>query len=122
MNLTRNFNLEEFKCKDGTIDHENNLQILAVQLQALRDYIKVPIIINSAYRSPKYNKLIGGADNSYHMKGMAADIRTKKHTPKELHAIILTLINEKKMMEGGLGLYDTFVHYDFRGHSARWNG
>jgi len=122
MNLTKNFNLEEFRCKDGTIDHQNNLQILANQLQVLRDYIKVPIIINSSYRSPEYNAKIKGAENSYHVKGMAADIRTESHTPKELHAIILTLINEKKMGEGGLGLYASFVHYDFRGHSARWNG
>lgn len=120
MKLTRNFDLEEFRCKDGTIDHEDNLNILAVQLQYLRDYLGVPIIINSAYRSKEYNKKIGGAENSFHMKGMASDIRTKDHTPLQIHSVIELLISEGKMIQGGLGLYNTFVHYDIRGTNARW--
>lgn len=120
MNLTRNFTLNEFRCKDGTIDHEDQLLILAVQLQVLRDHIGVPIIINSGYRSPEYNAKIGGEKNSFHIKGMAADIRTNHHTPKQLHGIIEVLIKSGQMKQGGLGLYSTFVHYDHRGYAARW--
>lgn len=120
MMLTRNFSLEEFRCKDGTIDHEDQLLILAVQLQALRDHIGVPIIINSGYRSPEYNIKIGGAKNSFHVKGMAADIRTKYHTPRQLYAIIESLIKSGQMKQGGLSPYNTFVHYDHRGYEARW--
>ena len=34
-----------------------------------------PIIINSGYRSPAVNKAVGGAQNSNHLTGCAADIR-----------------------------------------------
>lgn len=36
-----------------------------------------PMIINSGYRSPLVNKLVGGVSTSYHLKGCAADIRCK---------------------------------------------
>ena len=36
---------------------------------------EVPIIINSAYRSPQVNKAVGGAPNANHLTGCAVDIR-----------------------------------------------
>ena len=46
-------------------------------LQPLRDYSKEPISISSGYRSPQLNRAIGGAKQSDHMTGKAADIQTK---------------------------------------------
>lgn len=43
-------------------------------LQPLRDYMKMPIKINSGYRSSELNKAIGGSKTSDHMKALAADI------------------------------------------------
>lgn len=121
--LATNFSLSEFTCKDGTPvpdEYMNNVRLLAVNLQVLRDYLGEPVRINSAYRSPAYNEKIGGAKSSYHMKAMAADITVKSKTPKQLAAIIEKLISEKKMKQGGLGIYAGFVHYDVRGRKARW--
>ena len=76
--LTKNFQLSEFNCKDGsTIPLEllDNVQELAEQLQILRDFIGKPIHINSAYRSPAHNRKVGGARSSQHLLGKAADIR-----------------------------------------------
>ena len=121
--ITTNFSLEEFKCKDGS-DIPNkelsNIIILAKQLQVLRDTIDKPIQINSAYRSPKHNAKIGGVKNSQHVKGKASDITVKGMTPKEVALIIEGLIEKGKMLQGGLGVYSTFVHYDIRGTKARW--
>lgn len=125
--LTTNFSLEEFRCHD---EHHSpvpepfleNVQLLATNLQVLRDYIGVPIHINSGYRTPAYNASVGGKKGSYHLKAMAADIRTDKHSPEQLAAIIETLIKERKMKQGGIGIYKTFVHYDVRGRRNRWNG
>jgi hypothetical protein len=42
-------------------------------------------------------------------------------SPQIVHKIILDLIEEGKMKQGGLGLYSSFVHYDVRGTKARWS-
>lgn len=45
-------------------------------LDPLREAWGAPIIVTSGYRCAKLNKAIGGAKNSQHMYGQAADIRT----------------------------------------------
>lgn len=42
--------------------------------EPIRNYFKVPISINSFYRSPKLNKAIGGSTTSQHVTGEAIDI------------------------------------------------
>lgn len=121
--LTNNFHIREFKCKDGTkVPDElfDNVKLLAEQLQALRDFIGIPIHLNSAYRTEAYNVRIGGSPKSQHKLAKAADMVTSKYTPKQLAAIIKKLIKQGKMMQGGVGVYPSFVHYDIRGIEARW--
>ena len=121
--ITKNFSLEEFKCKDGS-DIPNsallNIVELARNLEVLRTAINKPIVINSGYRSPKYNAKIGGVKNSQHLKGTAADIKVSGMTPKEVALVIEGLIESGKMKEGGIGVYPTFMHYDIRNIKARW--
>lgn len=83
--LSKNFTIAEL-CSSTTADNHQlhnepgqaereNLRRLAVDiLQPIRDQLGKPLIINSGYRSKEVNKLVGGAKNSYHLKGMAADI------------------------------------------------
>lgn len=52
-----------------------NLVRLAEFLQVIRNELHLPIIVNSAYRSPEVNAAVGGVSSSYHCKGLAADIR-----------------------------------------------
>ena len=121
--ITKNFSLEEFKCKDGSEipnDVLPNIIELAKNLQVLRDAIGKSITINSGYRSPKYNAKIGGVKDSQHVKGKASDLRVSGMTPKELAEVIEELIKRKKMKEGGIGIYPNFTHYDIRGTKARW--
>lgn len=124
MNLTPNFSLKEFECNDGTPvpkKYINNVKELANNLQVLRDEIGLPISINSGYRHPEYNKRIGGAKFSQHLTASASDIVVRDMTPKKLAKNILKLIKSGKMKEGGVGLYNGFVHYDIRGTKARWD-
>jgi uncharacterized protein YcbK (DUF882 family) len=121
--LSKNFTLDEFASKDGTEtppDVLENLRELAKNLQVLRDELGKPIKINSGYRSPAHNKKIGGVRNSQHVKGKAADIVVTGLTPTQLAAVIFKLIEQKKMRQGGVGIYPNFVHYDTRGTKARW--
>lgn len=124
MELTANFSLREFECNDGTTVPEkyiSNVNKLAYNLQVLRDELKKPIHINSGYRHTVYNKRIGGAKFSQHLTASASDITVRDITPKKLARTILKLIKQGKMNEGGVGLYNGFVHYDIRGTKARWD-
>lgn len=125
MQLTKNFSLSEFACNDGTpVPPElvPNVQHLANNLQVIRDEIGEPIIILSGYRTVSWNDHVGGADKSCHLTAEASDLVTKGLTPDALHQVILRLIREGKIEEGGVGIYNSFVHYDVRGHRARWHG
>ena len=53
-----------------------NLKILCTQvLEPARQKFGHPLTITSGFRCLKLNRLVGGQPNSYHLKGMAADIR-----------------------------------------------
>jgi uncharacterized protein YcbK (DUF882 family) len=123
MKITNNFNLQEFNSKCGR-DMPTNVMVniieLAKNLQVLRDEVKKSIQITSGYRSPEHNAKVKGAKNSMHITGMAADIKVAGMTPKQVAEVIERLIAEKKMKEGGIGIYKTWVHYDHRGTKARW--
>lgn len=121
--LTKNFSLEEFACKDKSSFPGPvlvNITELANNLQVLRDYLGVTISITNGYRSVKHNKSIGGVENSQHVLGRASDIKAKGKTPKEVAIAIEFLIASGKMKQGGIGIYKTFTHYDIRGTKARW--
>lgn len=123
MKLTENFSLFEFACRDGSpvpAELLDNVELLAKNLQVLRDYLGEPVRLNSGYRTPKYNARIGGAKNSQHVLAKAADITVKSKTPKQLAAIVERLIAQGKMKQGGIGIYPGFLHYDVRGRRARW--
>jgi len=123
--MTKNFKIQEFECKCGCdmpLEVYENIIKLASQLQFLRDYTGRPITINSAYRCPDHNAKVGGSKTSQHLLGKAADITIQSLKPAEVYALIEDLIDMGHMLQGGLGLYDTFVHYDIRKTKARWNG
>lgn len=124
MQLTKNFTKKEFDSKDGAImppDVLSNVIVVAQNLQKIRDYIAKPINIHSGYRSVAHNKAVGGVANSYHLKGLAVDISVSGMTSLDLYNIIEKLIDEKRVINGGLILYDTFVHYDLRKTPMRLN-
>ena len=123
MRITRNFNSEEFECNCGCEMPDwvrLNNYYLADQLQILRDGLGAPIHITNAYRCESHNKAVGGAKNSQHLQGKAADLQVAGIDSKDLHFTIEAFIKDGIMLDGGLGLYDTFVHYDIREEKARW--
>lgn len=113
--ISNNFKLKEFQCKDGSQLVKIDSQLLQ-KLQKLRDSICKPIIINSGYRTESYNKKVGGAKKSYHMQGKAVDIRVNGMKPKEIAKIA-----EKKGFTG-IGIYKNFTHLDIRPVKTKWYG
>lgn len=124
MKLTANFSKSEFDCKSGADMPQgvlNNVQKLANQLQIIRNRVNAPVKINSGYRSPEHNSKVGGVRTSQHLFGRAADIVIEGYTPDEVADLIEELIESGDILQGGLGRYNTFTHYDIRKTKARWN-
>lgn len=84
-------------------------------LQRFRDIVGVPVIVNSAYRDPAYNKKVGGAPSSQHLFGRAFDIRITDNLPRKV-------IHQAAKQAGftGFGDYNSFVHID-TGPARYWD-
>ena len=124
MQLTNNFSKIEFESRDGAVmpsEVLENIKELAKNLQKIRDHFGQAIHINSAYRSLEHNQKIGGKPNSQHVLGKAADIAMRNFTPEQIVLELEKMISNGEISQGGLGLYNGFVHYDIRGTKARWN-
>ena len=85
MMLSEHFSLEELTASevaaragiDNTPSAETmrNLLRLAAGLELVRAALgNNPIHVTSGYRSPRLNQMVGGAKNSMHTQGLAADI------------------------------------------------
>ena len=123
--MTQNFKKHEFDCSCGCempLTVELNVQRLAEELQYIRNYIQRPITINSGYRCESYNNTIpGSSSRSQHVLGKAADIVVSGMNSTQVFEQLDELQHKGKIHTGGMGLYDTFVHYDIRGYRKRWN-
>lgn len=116
--LTPHFNISEFACKcgEGVPAHLlSNVRALAVNLEVIRAQLGAPIIINSGYRTPAYNKLVGGAPASQHLLANAVDIVVKGCSPFFVFKVVRELMKSGAIESGAVILYNTFVHYDRRG-------
>lgn len=109
----RNFSPRELACK-GTGSLRVDEDALD-RLQALRDLLQRPLLLTSAYRSPSHNKRVGGAKNSYHMKGVAFDVRMENQDPQEFEAAA------RRVGFTGFGYYPKsgFMHID-TGPARSW--
>src|SRR5690625_2382359 len=84
---TRNFKISEFRCKgSGTLPKGGMHNQLLLKLERLRYNLgNKPITINSGYRSPAHNRRVGGASNSQHLYGKAADIVVRGVSPSRVY-------------------------------------
>jgi len=114
--LTPHFSTHEFRCRDGS-QYPIDCRLLAM-LEAIRCQFG-PVTITSGYRSPDYNRAVGGAENSYHLRGMAADIQVQDESPLRVYQWA-----DRLFPVSGLGLYERgdggWVHIDSRSERARW--
>lgn len=53
----------------------DNINYTMERLDEIRDKYGKPIIITSGYRCQELNKKVGGKSNSFHLKGLAADLK-----------------------------------------------
>ena len=110
--LEDGFYAREFRCKcrkcSMTMIHEFGLHLLTV----LRTLSSMPIVFHSAYRCPSHNSspAVNGAEMSYHIRGMAWDIRLPADESDRLRLIKLCQIIFPHSYVG-----EGFIHVDIRG-------
>ena len=113
--LSTNFKSTEFDCHgSGCCSSTKVDEKLVEYLQKIRDHFGKSVNINSGYRCKTHNASVGGASQSNHMDGEAADIRISGVTPLEVaqyaeHIGVL-----------GIGVYSWGVHVDTRTSKYFW--
>lgn len=123
--ISKNFSYKEFEASE-TADHYhimNNIHTQEVRdavkalveevLQPLRTRWGEPLHINSGYRCPELNAIVGGVPTSQHVKGEAADV--KASNPRELAQLLIAM----QLPFDQVILYPTFVHISHRLHGKQ---
>lgn len=88
-----------------------------IRLMKLQEAFGKQLIVNSGYRSPAYNRSVGGAAKSLHMDGMAVDITWSGITISSREEFIR---KAREIGFRGIGRYGTrFVHIDI-GPRREW--
>lgn len=111
--IEEHFKAKEFQCKDKSKYLLVAPELLEV-LEKIRKHFNTPVIINSGYRTPSWNSKVNGTPNSYHCKGMAADIVVKGRSSQEVAKYADSI-----MKQGGVIRYTNFTHIDVREEKYR---
>lgn len=117
--MTANFTLDEAVLSEtavrkGIVNKPDlpayqNMRNAALKLEAVRK-ITGALHVNSWYRCPEVNKLVGGSPESAHMTGWAIDVTSTKYSPYELCAAV---INSGLEFDQIILEYDRWMHISF---------
>lgn len=115
------FSKKEFACKCGMCGgYPAEIDMGMVKIADLiRERIGKPIGVNSGLRCREHNSNVGGAYNSQHLYGTAADLGCPNGvTPEKMASIAQEIMGDT----GGIGIYSWGIHIDTRKAVARWVG
>lgn len=91
---------------------ENLRALIENVLIPAREALGAPIHVNSGYRSPEVNKAVGGAKNSQHLLGEAADLTTGT---KEGNKLLFQALLKVSMFDQLIDEKDfSWIHVSFR--------
>ena len=74
--------------KEGTKEYNHLVYLINNLLDPVRERLGKAVIVTSGYRPPKLNKAVGGASNSNHLYGHAADIHIKGSNVEIIEALL----------------------------------
>ena len=120
--ITANFSLREMIQSPTAVSlkiknvpnaaHLDNITALCEKvLQPLRDKLGVPVRVSSGFRNKALNAAVGGAANSQHRKGEAADIHAKGYTAQQFFDFIIKsgIVYDQLIQE-----FDEWVHISYK--------
>jgi hypothetical protein len=118
--VSKFFRLSEFRPGKHAYDYIRLSPDLVEALDEIRLRAGRPVTVVSGYRPCDYNRKLGGASNSTHIDGLAADIASHGLSTNQLREICEEVIGKR----GAVFDYPKsgFVHVDLRGYEARWTG
>lgn len=114
MKLSKNFTLNELTHSStanyhkvdntpGRLELDNLKKLCNEVLQPIRNKWGDSIFVNSGFRNPIVNRLVGGSSTSQHILGQAADITLgSKSGNKELFDLIVKMIEDGEIKVGQL--------------------
>ena len=118
--ITEHFSWHEAACRHcGLVPSIEEVRKTAEWLEKVRAALGRPMKVLSWCRCPKHNRAVGGAPNSYHLRGWAVDFTCKDLSPLHVRGDRLHP-NREKLAIGGLGCYAGFTHIDRRKKQATW--
>jgi len=112
----RHFEERELACRhcglQGCTDE------LKEALDDYRDRVKLPVVVNDAFRCTVHNAAVSLVAKSQHPEGTAADIHVPGLSLQEMYDAAKRI---PAFQYGGIGVYDKgFIHVDVRHGIARW--
>ena len=127
--ISRNFSWSEFEHTEHEAElarmgkrnvistfevRDSVLALVRKVLQPLRDVYQKPMTVNSGYRCPELNRIVGGVATSQHVKGEAADIHTGNQTETYRLAHLAKSTPEIWEQVDQMILYPTFIHFSHK--------
>lgn len=127
--ISRNFDWSEFEATSHASElarrgvrnvissfevRDSVLALVRKVLQPLRDVYQKPMKVNSGYRCPELNRLVGGVSTSQHVKGEAADIHTGSQAETFRLAHLAKSTPEIWAEIDQMILYPTFIHFSHK--------
>lgn len=102
------FKDSEFRCPCGCGRSIKDMQEeILIELDRIREKIRIPIIITSSIRCSKHNKEVGGSPTSSHLLGCAVDISCNNNVDRMK---LITALLTSSFTRIGIG--KTFIHAD----------
>ena len=95
---------------------ENAVKLIDILSWLREEEVTAPVLVNSWYRDPDYNQVIGGVGTSMHITCGAADVVKGGYSPTQ----VADMLERHPLSElFGIGRYNTFTHIDIRGMVGR---
>lgn len=121
--LTKNFNVSEFKCKCGKTHSIKISEELVQKLQKMTDLVKADyVIISSGYRCSTHDRNVGGYGSGPHVGGYAADCCFYKNN-KPMNTKILSCVAQDLGFMGIANITSDYswIHLDMKNRVYKGN-